>query len=48
MNSLLKWYNGLKKIKLEDIVKFHYKFECIHPFHDANGLVDKLIMIKEC
>ena len=48
MNALLKWYNNLKKIKLEDIVEFHYRFECIHPFQDGNGRVGRLIMFKEC
>lgn len=48
MNKLLKWYNGLKKVTLEDIIEFHYRFETIHPFQDGNGRVGRLIMFKEC
>ena len=36
LDELLKWYYSLKKIKLEDIIDFHYRFECIHPFGDEN------------
>lgn len=48
MDKLLKWYNGLKKVTLEDIIEFHYRFETIHPFQDGNGRVGRLIMFKEC
>lgn len=48
MNKLLKWYNSLKKVTLEDIIEFHYRFETIHPFQDGNGRVGRLIMFKEC
>ena len=48
LDELLKWYQSLKKIKLEDIVDFHYRFERIHPFGDGNGRVGRMIMFKEC
>ncbi len=48
IKELLKWYNNLKNITIEDIVDFHYKFECIHPFGDGNGRVGRIIMFKEC
>lgn len=48
MKKLLDWYNKIKKVNLEDIIEFHYKFECIHPFQDGNGRVGRLIMFKEC
>lgn len=48
IKKLLKWYNSLKKVSLEDIAQFHYEFECIHPFQDGNGRVGRLIMFKEC
>ena len=41
-------YNSLDKITVEDIIEFHYKFECIHPFQDGNGRVGRIIMFKEC
>lgn len=48
LDELLEWYEGLKKITIEDIIEFHYKFECIHPFGDGNGRVGRMIMFKEC
>ena len=36
LDELLKWYQSIKKIKLEDIIDFHYRFECVHPFGDEN------------
>lgn len=48
MNKLLNWYNSLKKVTFEDIVKFHSDFEKIHPFQDGNGRVGRIIMFKEC
>jgi Fic family protein len=48
IRQLLKRYNSAKKITLEDIIDFHYRFERIHPFQDGNGRVGRLIMFKEC
>lgn len=48
MRDLLLWYNSLRNITFEDIVKFHSKFEKIHPFQDGNGRVGRIIMFKEC
>lgn len=48
LDELLKWYQSLKEIKLEDIIDFHYRFERIHPFGDGNGRVGRIIMFKEC
>ena len=41
LDELLKWYQSLKKITLEDIIDFHYRFECIHPFSDENDSLVK-------
>lgn len=46
--KLMQWYNSLGKITIEDIIEFHYRFECIHPFQDGNGRVGRIIMFKEC
>lgn len=48
IESLLTEYNAKTNITLEDIVDFHYRFECIHPFGDGNGRVGRMIMFKEC
>ncbi len=48
LDHLLKEYNNLKKVTIEDIIDFHYRFELIHPFGDGNGRVGRMIMFKEC
>ena len=48
LDELLEWYLDIKTISLEDIIEFHYRFECIHPFGDGNGRVGRMIMFKEC
>ena len=48
MIKLMQWYNSLGKIKIEDTIEFHYRFECIHPFQDGNGRVGRIIAFKEC
>ena len=48
MKELLLWYNSIPNISIDDIIEFHYRFECIHPFQDGNGRVGRLIMLKEC
>jgi len=48
MNKLNEWYNSISKIKFEDIVEYHYRFEKIHPFQDGNGRIGRLILFREC
>lgn len=48
MQQLLFEYQQKENISFEDIIKFHYQFEKIHPFQDGNGRVGRLIIFKEC
>lgn len=46
INNLLKWYeeNKNKIYPLELALKFHHKFERIHPFADGNGRIGRMLM----
>ncbi len=48
MEKLLNWYGEKEEITVADIIEFHFRFECIHPYQDGNGRVGRLIMFKEC
>lgn len=47
LDELIEWYYSLEKISLEDIAKFHYRFELIHPFQDGNSRIGRFIMLKQ-
>lgn len=48
IHELVAEYQNKERISLEDIVKFHAKFENIHPFQDGNGRVGRMIILKQC
>lgn len=47
MEELIQEWNDSQK-DFDAIVKFHARFENIHPFQDGNGRIGRFLMLKQC
>ena len=47
MEELIQEWNDSQK-DFDAIVKFHARFENIHPFQDGNGRIGRFLILKQC
>lgn len=47
LSNLINYYNGLDRVEIDDLAKFHLEIERIHPFQDENGRIGRFIFLKQ-
>ena len=47
LNNIIEKFYSLKEVTIYDIARFHFEFECIHPFQDGNGRIGRFIYLKQ-
>lgn len=47
LNTLIENFYSLEEVTIYDIAKFHFEFECIHPFQNGNGRIGRFIYLKQ-
>lgn len=47
LQKLLERWNASEKT-MDDIIDFHIQFEYIHPYAFGNGIIGRLLMLKQC
>ena len=47
LNDIIEKFYNLKEVTIYDIARFHFEFECIHPFQDGNGRIGRFIYLKQ-
>lgn len=48
IQELLRRYENIKEVTIDDLARLHADFEKIHPFQDGNGRTGRMVLFKEC
>ena len=47
LNNIIEKFYDLNEVTIYDVARFHFEFECIHPFQDGNGRIGRFIYLKQ-